>query len=87
MGMVRKLGIRMISLGISFVSVNKKVKAKTSLAGIEAQGVVIRMDASARWGNTRGCIAHEFRFDHLQTVLVCTSIKAIEYSTLTNLGT
>jgi hypothetical protein len=48
MGMVRKLGIRMISLGISFVSVNKKVKAKTSLAGIEAQGVVIRMDASAR---------------------------------------
>jgi len=49
--LVRNLGIRTISLGGSRSQVIKKVKAKTSLAGTEVQGVAIRMDAPARKGN------------------------------------
>lgn len=64
-GMATSLGIR--NLAGSLARVTKKVKAKTSLAVTELQGVAIRMDAPARRGNIRLC---DFRLDHLQTTLI-----------------
>lgn len=66
----RNLGIRMTSLGVISVRGVKKVKDKTSLVVTKVLGVAIRMDVTARRGNTRRFAVYEFRFDHWQTIRI-----------------